>query len=261
MGAIGKRGVKPEPYTEKEIQQYLWGHFMTPNGAKYQIENLFVYRWESDYLHVTKAGYSYEVEIKVTRSDFFNDVKKVEKHQILEGTYSLKRYEKQQPQRPNYFYYAVPKDMVKPEEMPSYAGLIYINRQVYPYVEIVVTAPKIHGDKIDEEALKLKDKFYYNYIDWKRKAETTYANKIKKLETLLSEAKTDENTGIKYKYTISEANEMIPFLDSQIKEKEKEVDRLYRENSQLWLEKRRLRAKLFNLGITGKEVTDIENGE
>lgn len=261
MGIIGKRGEKPEPYTEKEIQGYLWGHFMTPNGAKYQIENLFVYRWESDYLHITKAGYSYEVEIKVTRSDFFNDVKKVEKHQILEGTYSLKRYEKQQPHRPNYFYYAVPKDMVKPDEIPSYAGLIYIDRHVYPYVEIVVAAPKIHGDKIDEEALKLKDKFYYNYIDWKRKAETTYADKIKKLETMLSEAKTDDSTGIKYKYTIAEANEMIPFLDSQIKDKEKEIDNLYEENRGLIREKINLRLKLKDLGLSIEEIHKIENGE
>ena len=261
MGSIGKRGQKEEPYTENEIQEYLRWHFMTPNGAKYQMENLFVYRWESDYLHITRSGYAYEVEIKVTRSDFFNDMKKKDKHEILENKYVPKYGEKHEPSKPNYFYYAVPKDMIKPEEVPAHAGLIYIDRKTWPYVHVVVTAPKIHGEKVDEERLKLKEKFYYNYIQWKDKAQHKYQKEIDRLKDLLTEAKTDEATGIKYKYTLAEANEMIPFLDSQIKQKEKEINDLYDNNRELVREKLRLKHKLVDFGLSIREIQNIENGE
>lgn len=260
MGIIRKRGEKPEPYTEKEIQQYLRLHFMTPNGAKYQIENLFVYRWESDYLHITKSGYSYEVEIKISRPDFFNDKKKIEKHQILENKYELKSYEKEQPDKPNYFYYAVPRGLVKPEEIPSYAGLIYIDK-IWPYVHIEVTAPKLHGDKIDEDKLNLKDKFYYNYIQWKDKAENKYKQEIERMKGLITEAKTDETTGIKYKHTIAEANELVNFLDSQLKQKEKEINRLYEDNRIIIRENIKLREKLMEFGLTIEDIQKIQNGE
>lgn len=46
--------------------------------------NLFVYHWESDYIAITKNGYVYEVEIKISRADFLNDFKhKEEKHLLL----------------------------------------------------------------------------------------------------------------------------------------------------------------------------------
>ena len=259
MGTIGKRGEKQE-YTESEIQKYLRWHFMTPNGAKYQIENLFVYRWESDYLHITKAGYVYEVEIKVSRSDFFNDMKKVDKHQILENKYELKSYEKEQPDKPNYFYYAVPRGLVKPEEIPSYAGLIYVDK-IWPYVHIEVCAPKLHGEKIDEDRLKLKDKFYYNYIQWKDKAENKYRQEIENLKELVTEAKTDETTGIKYKYTLAEANERLSFLEAQIKQKQEEINELYEDSHAMVRVNVKLRAKLMELGLTIEDINKIQNGE
>lgn len=259
MGTLGKRGEK-EQYTENEIQRYLRWHFMTPNGAKYQIENLFVYRWESDYLHVTKAGYSYEVEIKISRSDFFNDMKKTEKHQILENKYELKSYEKEQPDKPNYFYYAVPRGLVKPEEIPSYAGLIYVDK-IWPYVHIEVCAPKLHGEKIDEDRLKLKDKFYYNYIQWKDKAENKYRQEIENLKELVTEAKTDKTTGIKYKYTLAEANERVAFLESQIKQKQEEINELYEDSHAMVRVNVKLRAKLMELGLTIEDINKIQNGE
>ena len=259
MGTLGKRGEK-EHYTENEIQRYLRWHFMTPNGAKYQIENLFVYRWESDYLHVTKAGYSYEVEIKISRSDFFNDMKKTEKHQILENKYELKSYEKEQPDKPNYFYYAVPRGLVKPEEIPSYAGLIYVDK-IWPYVHIEVCAPKLHGEKIDEDRLKLKDKFYYNYIQWKDKAENKYRQEIENLKELVTEAKTDETTGIKYKYTLAEANERLSFLEAQIKQKQEEINELYEDSHAMVRVNVKLRAKLMELGLTIEDINKIQNGE
>ena len=220
---MGVRGDRNNPgkktvYTERKIQQILRNHFMSPNSMKYRIENLSVYAWESDSLSITKSGYVYECEIKISRADFFNDKKKERKHQILEGTYVLKEYEKAYPMRPNYFYYVVPEGLVKPEEIPPYSGLIYIT-EVYPYVSIKVAAPKIHGDKADEVALNLQDKFYYNYITWKEKAEEEYQNTIDRLREQLHESKYDEE-GNFHKYNLSEANEKIKRLEALVKVEE-----------------------------------------
>ena len=224
MGVYGKRGGNKDAktYTEKSIQKILRAHFMSPNSMRYRMENLTVYSWESDSLSVTKAGYVYECEIKISRSDFFNDKKKERKHQILEGTYALNKYEKTYPLRPNYFYYVVPEGLVKPEEVPTFAGLIFIT-DIYPYVKIEKPAPKICDEKIDEEKLNLKEKFYYNYINWKYKAEEEYENTIESLRKELHESKYDGD-GKYHKMTIAEAEKRIHDLEVLVKAQENMAD-------------------------------------
>ena len=252
-------------YTERKIISCLREHFMTPNGARFQIEKLFVYnRWESDYLHITKSGYAYECEVKISRSDFFNDKKKIDKHQILEGTYKLHGWEKEQPPKPNYFYYAVPKDLVNVSEIPDYAGLIYIDLDEWPYVKIVKQAPKLHSDKFDEEKMKLIDKFYYNYLDWKGKAEVGYQSKIDSLKDevkqLLKEAKSDEE-GNKYKYTLKEAHTQIDILTISLRKSMEEQDRLNKTIDHYIKKNRRLHRKLNEFGLNWLEIQQIEEGE
>ena len=163
-------------WTEEKIQDKLRLYFLSPSTKKYEMFSKFVYDWESDYLAITKSGYAYECEIKISRADFFNDSKKTAKHLILESDI-LNR------QRPNYFYYAVPKDLIKPEEVPNGYGLIYIE----PWnVTIVKQADKIHKDKVDIDKLNLIDKFYYgmwDYIDKYRHSDITALKRtIKALE-------------------------------------------------------------------------------
>jgi hypothetical protein len=50
----------------------------------YVLMNTYIYNWESDYFGVSKSGYTYEIEIKVSRSDFFADFKKKKKHRMLQ---------------------------------------------------------------------------------------------------------------------------------------------------------------------------------
>ena len=51
---------------------------------KYKLNNSYIYNWESDYFGIAKgSGYSYEVEIKMSRSDFKADFKKTNKHKSL----------------------------------------------------------------------------------------------------------------------------------------------------------------------------------
>lgn len=112
--------------TESKIQKIVLEQFFAPNSIKYKAENLFIYGWESDAWIMTKSGLCYEFEIKISRSDFFNDFKhKEKKHGFLRA--SNKQYLNAIP---NFFYYVVSKDLITAEEVPEYAGLCYIDGQL-----------------------------------------------------------------------------------------------------------------------------------
>ena len=81
------------------------------------------------------------------------------------------------------------------------------------------------------------------------------------MKGLITEAKTDETTGIKYKHTIAQANELVNFLDNQLKQKEKEIDRLYEDNRIIIRENIKLREKLMEFGLTIEDIQKIQNGE
>jgi len=196
MGAIKhQQGTKKEELTEQSIQQRL-NHFFATH--KYKADGLYVFEWESDKLIWTRSGYIYEFEIKISRADFKNDFKhKKNKHIILKGPTKEEQlmpsfyesYERNKHlyasideckarlksndrhyianhRRPNYFYYAVPTGMLEPSEVPSYAGLIYIDSE-YRFVNqsfrIVKEAPQLHKTKYTDAELNLGEKFYYNW--------------------------------------------------------------------------------------------------
>lgn len=141
--------------TEQFIQDRLKGFLSQPRMF---LKNLYVFDWESDVLILTKAVLWYEIEVKISRSDFFNDKKKIGKHN--------KMTDPEYKRKPNYFYYAVPYGMIKPEECPSYAGLIYVKVDGCDYT-VAKSAPKLHTNKIDPNALCLADKFYFNMCNAK----------------------------------------------------------------------------------------------
>lgn len=227
-------------FTEEYIQDKLNG-FFSLSTQKYTLENLYVFRWESDKLIETRSGLIYEFEIKVTRSDFKNDFKKEDKHVILEGKKEYlpvydkaldnwkavhsKYYRTENFKKPNYFYYAVPEGMITKDEVPEYAGLVYIlpegdnmNKDgdyCWNGYYIVKSAPKLHNTKYADDDLKLSEKFYYNMLSWKGKC------KEEKARRLLTE---DENHKIPYaelleKYKkLQEEHKAMKFLvDSETK--------------------------------------------
>ena len=175
-------------FTEEYIQKKLDG-FFAESTKKYVIENLYVFSWESDKLIETRSGLIYEFEIKISRSDFKNDFKKKNKHVILEGKEThiptfdglepkyKERYEKNYLvshfKKPNYFYYAVPEGMIDKEDVPEYAGLIYVmpddGEFKFNYLKLVKMAPKLHDIKYTDDDLNLGEKFYYNMLSWKDK--------------------------------------------------------------------------------------------
>lgn len=193
---------------------------------EYKLQNSYVYDWESDFFAISKSGYTLEVEVKVSRSDYFKDfekpkhvlfqshVKKLSHHIFREPahTYSYSDRDERlickflnpvinwyKPQYrdwrkgdiivndhsrvevrhetiyvlapatsikikpiesilcPNSFYYACPDGLIKPEEIPAYAGLIYGDR-------IIKKAPYIHKGHQDLTKILLQ-KFYYLYLN------------------------------------------------------------------------------------------------
>lgn len=210
VGSIGEYNMEDKfKFSESFIQGVL-NNFFAFNSVRYNINNLYVFDWESDKLLETKSGYIYEFEIKISRGDFKNDFKnKKDKHIILEGeerygdqylpeyyralesnrNYSERAAErfiehyKDSPiyliskhKRPNYFYYAVPDDLISVEEVPDYAGLIYVSQG--GGFRIMKKAPCLHKEKYNDAELKLGEKFYFNMIKWKDECTRAYKDKV-----------------------------------------------------------------------------------
>lgn len=164
MGTKSKQAplLTKEQVSELLLQQYLRGWKSNPT---YIVENLYVFDWESDMLIKTRSGYWYEVECKISAADFKNDfTHKRQKHELLKTGDEKHR-------RPNYFYYCVPwylSEKVLPL-LPDYAGLIVLTEN--GRLNEVKRSPCLHKQKYTNEELKLCDKFYYAYRNWKRNME------------------------------------------------------------------------------------------
>lgn len=143
-------------FTEEAILQKLRVGYMS--NPRYAVANLHVFGWESDFLVKTKAGYWYEVEVKISRDDFRNDRKhKAEKYDVLEG--------RREGLRPNYFSYCVPENLFEKVKdlIPDYAGVVVITDS--GYVRQKYAPARLHSDKLSNEQLELTEKFYWNYAN------------------------------------------------------------------------------------------------
>ena len=72
---------KSDSINAQTIQQSISNIYL---DHKYIIFNAYLFDWESDYFSVSESGYVYEVEIKLTKSDFKKDFNKEGKHLLLE---------------------------------------------------------------------------------------------------------------------------------------------------------------------------------
>ena len=131
--------------TSKELQDVL---MVEMYSKPIQITNYSGLGFEADVLMVTRAGMVYEYEIKTSRTDFKKDFSKVAKHRI----YSDKRLHlvkiRNYPKKPNHFYYVCEEGLIKPSEIPKYAGLIYITK--LGKVKVIKKAPKLHNYKFPD---------------------------------------------------------------------------------------------------------------
>lgn len=233
--------LKSEPLTEQTIQRRLNYIF---SSWKYNVDGLFVFEWESDKLIWTKTGYIYEFEIKISRADFKNDFKnKKEKHIILKGPTEEERFMPsfyqsyewnkhlynsiddckvrikpgdshliESHKKPNYFYYAVPEGLIQPEEVPEYAGLIYILKE-YQYEHqsyiIVKKAPCLHKQKYKDGEFNLAEKFWWNWQSDRRLRKEAQKERDEARKALQEElqCRNQEETyqNLKWKYDVTKS--------------------------------------------------------
>ncbi|GJQ43749.1 MAG: hypothetical protein JETCAE03_32470 [Ignavibacteriaceae bacterium] len=125
----------------------------------------------ADIFGITSSGYMYEYEVKTSVRDFKADFKKRYKHEVLKGEYQASYHYS----KPNYFYYAVPSKLISVEDIPEYAGLIYVkysDNYMGWDVDIIKEAPKLHKEKANEKLYKsilrnLSCKQVFNCKSWK----------------------------------------------------------------------------------------------
>ena len=131
--------------TESKIQKVLTDRYVD-NGPHYlALENIYFYNHESDLLTVDISDFTYEYEIKSTKPDFRNDFKKSAKHEHLKRLDNLSVI-------PNFFYYVCERDLISINNIPEYAGLIYIYEyRMKRYPKVIKKAPILHSEKIQPE--------------------------------------------------------------------------------------------------------------
>lgn len=149
------------------------------SSAMYTLTNLYLYSWESDFVKISKGGFVYEVEIKLTHSDFESDFKKEGKHKLFKTQYDRINSKWGSVKKegivncPNYFYFATLEGVIEKDEVPAYAGLIY----VYPdkkYIQVVKEAPRLNIGRINQEGLNLEYKMYRMMKKWRDAAIKAY---------------------------------------------------------------------------------------
>jgi hypothetical protein len=107
---------------------------------------------ECDVISISKSDYIYEYEVKISRSDFKADFKKPKHNLITEKNFIKETKKETFYLVPNYFYFVVPENLISIDEVPSYAGLIYVT-ETQDY-NIIKKAPVIHKTKASNEFIR-----------------------------------------------------------------------------------------------------------
>lgn len=190
---------EPDRITEKTIQNNLYRQLrpsfthVFPNMAE-------ITMYEADLIAVSRAGYAYEYEIKLTLSDFRADQKKREKHASLcgatremaypyawgdkriihvmadapEDPYKAMRFQCYPHLRPKEFWYVTHGFEIPEQEIPEYAGLMRYrpNRLGYLRFEVIKQAPKLKAVKVDEKRIiHATNNMLYRYWELRLKEE------------------------------------------------------------------------------------------
>lgn len=186
---------KEEPFTAFELIKEL--KRLQLQNCRYLLHNAFIYRWdwESDLFVLKDSGFSWEFEIKISRNDYKKDFTKFKKHKLLEET---RKNKTSKHIIPNKFWYVVPKDLIKKEEIPEYAGLMYFSRGFG--FEVIKEAPTIHKDVHEFDKLMVK-KFFHRLIN----LEGRFRDK-ELMNILMGESKKNQDIGLKENNEFSSEN-------------------------------------------------------
>jgi len=111
---------------------------------------------ECDVISVSKSDFIYEYEVKISRGDFKKDFNKPKHALITEGKFIKESNKKGIKETwylvPNYFYFVVPNNLVSLDEIPNYAGLIYVDEN--SNFNIIKKAPIIHKTKASTDFIR-----------------------------------------------------------------------------------------------------------
>lgn len=137
--------------------------------------------WECDLFELTDGGFFREYEVKLSRGDFFADAKKAapiyprpygmperveNKHALLSG---------RDTRCPSQFWFVTPAELIKPAEVPEWAGLIEIRDSGGRlYEKEAVKAPRLHRLKFPANAAHARTVCY-----WRMHAEFGTAEPIR----------------------------------------------------------------------------------
>lgn len=163
--------------TAKEVSSVLLHQFRHIKKHRYTMPNFYNHRNEMDVMTVTKSNKIHEIEIKISRPDFLAEFRtKARKHKLLAtGKYNVDR-----------FYFACPKDLISLDEIPDYAGLIYVFNNDY---EVIKQAPMLINTSnfVKEWQQRITTRAYWRYVNTMELLESA-TNRVELLESKLKNA-------------------------------------------------------------------------
>ena len=156
---------------ERQIQYRLYRALW--QQSELMVPNCCVFGWEADMLRVTKAGYVWEYEIKISRADYLADTDKTRKHEIL-STGGTEEWtgELLVRDRPRHFIYLMPAGIAQAAEMPDYAGFVQLEPQNNGVWRLAVIKPPPalgKGKITDEQRLQMLLSTYHRFWQYRRR--------------------------------------------------------------------------------------------
>jgi hypothetical protein len=152
---------------------------------------------EADVLGINKNGYIYEFEVKRSRADFFAEFRNKEhKHRLLKDRKAIHVYDEWKNGKktgnsyeriliPNRYYFVCEDGLIAPNEVPEYAGLLYIEKGCLLEKK---PAKLLHKNKANTEiyervATVLSQRIIYgcSYYSYKHKQRTEREERYKEL--------------------------------------------------------------------------------
>lgn len=143
-----KRNYEETNNIEGAMVMYLYEKRHSPITTRFKGMGL----QECDVLSISNSDYIYEYEIKVSRGDFKKDFTKKKHEHVINENFTRKKKGETQFNVCNYFSYVVPKGLVSVDEVPEYAGLIYMSDD---FTFNIVKKPKLlHKTKATDSFIR-----------------------------------------------------------------------------------------------------------
>lgn len=151
---------RSEVITEKMITDAICNDSLKRRRNNWVMPNVLFDRFECDVLEVSKAGYTTEYEVKISRGDYLRDCKKTYFYKDFYRTINIKKYDFKD--RVSYLNFVVPLNLISVDEVPDFAGLIYYQND--GLLQVVKKPKKIRETPLtQDEWVLLRKKLYFRF--------------------------------------------------------------------------------------------------